>query len=368
VFAVLAGYLSGSLGDELMSDFDRNIIISARLRGQSVKRWCKRILRNPKNRASLEEVLDETELQPRPEAWKHAVSRFILSLGDQQLVTGLAILISGIANQKTLTLWEFQMVLSLAWFSATSHLATLDALGTYLKAQRVVRHIRVFGMVLVLLLLVYTFGVNLAGALYPVDGITFPVQCIFDQPMAPTSTSSISAAQLVNWLVPLLVVVYGYYSRISELYWGHWLPSSFSKSLRIRASSLWRKSLEHGTALQLLPQDLLEVRLAAARMSALARIARAPKWSTWTRLYAQMYLLSESHFVSFGGIIFSLSYSIVQVSYHRSVGNPLLGVEDTISMGFGQIMAIGLLILPFLAAFEGFYGTVFFSSRLCRSI
>jgi len=57
-----------------------------------------------------------------------AFDRFILSLSDQQLATGLAILIAAIANQCTLSPPEFRIAFSLAWFSTTTHLATLDSL------------------------------------------------------------------------------------------------------------------------------------------------------------------------------------------------------------------------------------------------
>ncbi|KAK3293969.1 uncharacterized protein B0H64DRAFT_177108 [Chaetomium fimeti] len=178
VLTVVFGYLSGSLGDESMTDFDRAVIKSMRrsfrARGKSSS--------SPAN-SSTDLSTDSSNIKeaPRSEAWKQAVSRFILALSDQQLVTGLAILCSGVINQKTLTVWEFHMVLSLAWFSTTSHLATLDALRTYLKAHAVIRDVRVFGMVCVLVFLLYTFVVSLVAS-YGSLAYTSPIQCAFIQP------------------------------------------------------------------------------------------------------------------------------------------------------------------------------------------
>lgn len=51
----------------------------------------------------------------------------ILAFSDQQLVTGLAILIS-IHIKSDITVYTFRVATSLAWFSSTIHLATLVVL------------------------------------------------------------------------------------------------------------------------------------------------------------------------------------------------------------------------------------------------
>ena len=45
---------------------------------------------------------------------KEFITQFILALSDEQLVTGLAVLIAGVANQLRLSSYEFGMILSLA--------------------------------------------------------------------------------------------------------------------------------------------------------------------------------------------------------------------------------------------------------------
>jgi hypothetical protein len=56
-----------------------------------------------------------------------AFEQFILAFSDQQLVTGLAILIS--AHFKgDITVYSFQVASALGWFSTTIHLATLVVL------------------------------------------------------------------------------------------------------------------------------------------------------------------------------------------------------------------------------------------------
>lgn len=349
-----------------MTHFDRAIIKWARFHGQAFKRWVG--IRPP-----LEENLVQVELQPRSNAWKHAVSHFILSLSDQQLVTGLAILVSGVSNQTTLTVWEFRVVLSLAWFSTTSHLATLDALRTYLESKPMIRHMRVFGMTVVLFLLLYMFILNLAVLPTGPGADTQFVQCS----MHPFLLYGIDFDDFIVWVVPLLILVFGYYVRISELYWGHWIPPFASKFLfgykvSRPLNNLGGQHPTGSTRPRLLVEDALEARQASARSRRLRYIARIKRkistdprprwpWRTMERWHLHttgaFFLGSESFFSSLSSIAFSLSYGIAQLVAFRWTGAPLLQ-EDAVSMGFGQIMAIFLLVLPPLAAIESYYGTV----------
>lgn len=61
---------------------------------------------------------------------EEALERFVLALSDQQLVTGLAVLISGFVKCD-ISLYSFRMVASVAWFSCTTHLSTLIVLKRY---------------------------------------------------------------------------------------------------------------------------------------------------------------------------------------------------------------------------------------------
>jgi hypothetical protein len=58
---------------------------------------------------------------------KEDFEAIILAFSDQQLVTGLALLIS-IYIKGDITVYTFQVATSLAWFSSTIHLATLVVL------------------------------------------------------------------------------------------------------------------------------------------------------------------------------------------------------------------------------------------------
>jgi hypothetical protein len=103
---------------------------------------------------SKDYVMHKHESLPQ-EKRSEALTKFILSLSDQQLVTGLAILIASLSNRCRVSLYEFRVVVSLAWFSSTTHQATLRVLQRYLFANKVVRNWRIFAMVCLVIMLVF---------------------------------------------------------------------------------------------------------------------------------------------------------------------------------------------------------------------
>ena len=60
-----------------------------------------------------------------------ALKQFVLTLSDQQLVTGFAILIASFALRCSISVLNFEIASSLAWFSSVTHLATLAILRQY---------------------------------------------------------------------------------------------------------------------------------------------------------------------------------------------------------------------------------------------
>lgn len=232
---------------------------------------------------------------------------------------------------------------------------------------------RVFGMTVVLFLLLYMFILNLAVLPTGPGADTQFVQCS----MHPFILHSIGFVDFVIWVVPWLIVVFGYYVRISELYWGHWIPPFASKFLfgykvSPPLNNFGGQHPTGSTRPRLLVEDALEARQASARARRLRNIARTRRQIStdpslwWTsramkrwHLYTTgvFFLGSGSFFSSLSSIAFSLSYGIAQLVWFRWAGSPLLQ-EDAVSMGFGQIMAIFLLVLPPLAAIESYYGTV----------
>ena len=104
-----------------------------------------------------------------------AMEKFVLSLSDQQLVTGLAILIAGSTRPCAISGHHFDIIAALGWFSSTVHLSTLAVLRDYLMNNPIMRNWRVVGMVAMLVFLVLAQTMVLAKS-----ESTVPAVCVFE--------------------------------------------------------------------------------------------------------------------------------------------------------------------------------------------
>lgn len=111
---------------------------------------------------------------------REALQKFILTLSNQQLVVGIAILLACFVNWCKTSVYELTMVVSLAWFSSSTHLATLDVLRIYFQRNHVVRNWRMIGIVVLLQLLIA--GLLLAeyysDSLFSGDPFPVPIPCL----------------------------------------------------------------------------------------------------------------------------------------------------------------------------------------------
>ena len=110
--------------------------------------------------------------------WVPIIKKVILSLSDQQLLTGLAVLIAGFWTHCSIFVYHFALVNDLAWFSASVHLITLSVLRHYFFANHVLRNWRVALMVAMALLLVASTVMQ--GHYEWFDSWPYDAQCLFD--------------------------------------------------------------------------------------------------------------------------------------------------------------------------------------------
>jgi hypothetical protein len=108
-----------------------------------------------------------------------SIVHITLGLSDQQLVTGLAILITGYTKHCSMKSRHWWIVFDLAFFSSVTHLASLPALRDYLTKYRRFRDLRVF-------LMLSNYIMLLASAIlsfrdYDERTKYCPIQCTFDQ-------------------------------------------------------------------------------------------------------------------------------------------------------------------------------------------
>lgn len=63
--------------------------------------------------------------QKRRNFWLPVIQKVVLALSDQQLLTGLAILIASLCQLCSISVYHFAVVGDLAWFSSNVHITTL---------------------------------------------------------------------------------------------------------------------------------------------------------------------------------------------------------------------------------------------------
>ena len=91
------------------------------------------------------------------ERWRAALEKFVLVFSDQQIVTGIAMLIAGFAQWNTIDVYHWQVVVYLAWMSSNTHLTTLTVLRSYLQQRHTLKTWRITGMTIMVILLIVAF-------------------------------------------------------------------------------------------------------------------------------------------------------------------------------------------------------------------
>ncbi|PGH07938.1 hypothetical protein AJ79_06146 [Helicocarpus griseus UAMH5409] len=263
-----------------------------------------------RGRTRLQEKLSKSERS-------QVLTRFVLALSDQQLATGLAILTAGIANRCRISLYEFQVVTSLAWFSSTTHLATLYVLRHYLISHPALRHWRVFAILVSMILLCFAvITLNIAGLSSGPTQINFvtPLQCVFN------GFSRGSAYETIVSSPPLLQLI-----------------------LRTKYKLTAQEAVEAVTEAATLNGP--ESRFIALGTFAGVRGSLGAISATRVSLY-QLAFISN-----IPTIFFNLAYALTSTVSVRWITSPKLA-EGARRMGFGQIVSLFLLLFPAMAAAE----------------
>lgn len=314
-------------------------------------------------RPTLQGSTDSEQASEEKKRRIEGLERFVLALSDQQLVTGIAILIAGYISPCSMDSYHFQIVASLAWFSSTTHLSTLVLLRRYLIEHPIVRTWRVIGMLITLLgLLAAQFFIFDAEA--NLHNLTLPAYCGIGRLATPADSVPVLGLNLSGIVIYLL---FSYGNNITALY-------SEDKNSNVGVIYLvlgkleskfpGRKEQSHETRLQkrhvseLTPEDDLTeserqhhmnvtINTSGNRLSAVAN--------------SQLFVLSLVRKSFLGHVlwlVFGSVYGLIQIVRARWTVVSKLAVNGSENdMGFGQIVPLLLLALPLLAVGEVYYGS-----------
>jgi len=196
----------------------------------------------------------------RLKRWSLALETTIISFSDQQVITGISIIIGGLSQLEWgLAVYHFQAVGNLAWFSTMTHILTLTVMRDKMRSNKTIRVLRIvlMGCLAVLLIFVmapmgYLTSTAGQGGFIPDDvangtyigpiPLEFPAWCLYHPSVAWKSEkgglidhTGSAGYNLAYSLITLGVVVYSYTSRVLLLF-----PGLVSRSmLRIPTGQPW---------------------------------------------------------------------------------------------------------------------------------
>lgn len=265
--------------------------------------------------------------------WRRMTVELVLLFSDQQLLTGLAILIAGYTQasgqNRNLSVYHWNNVIYLAWLSSTVHLMSLSVLRDRLKKSHALRAIRVTVMILILGLLL--------AALVPtttekwIDDPGMPVRCLWNTHLYGVNVSSDFWISYVSLLGAFIWKLSQFFDSSRELlrFWG-----------RARLECFLGKA-----ARRTLQKTQSRLTRATFRILTIAYIV----------LVAYMELLECFMFTIFL-LVFTLVWGTLQLFFPFSE-TPVPEVQSAESeMGFGQLLPILLLVQPVFVAIQMYLG------------
>ena len=381
---LVVGYLSDSLPDTSLSQLDRACII--KLSTINWRPWVRdgpiRVLLQRSMTLAVgvlgwdfavtgyDKGLEDNDKSR--DARKHrskGLERFILALSDQQLVTGLAILIAGFVSPCSMSIYHFKIIAALAWFSSTTHLSTLAVLRVYLIDHSRLRDWRVVAMLVVLGLLV----ISQVGTVASMLDDYLPIRCAFiHSPSGLVRGPNVASMTLViiflgatcthrivrlysldlewslqAWLVDGVLMAFNRTRRLKEKrqkYLGTEIVKvviNSSNNTKAEKSALWRRWKERRRYIR--HYDRL----------------KSTRSGRVRRFHLALIMMSEINHSFLGDLLtleFGVAFGITQVIISRKE-EPSAGIVGSQNdLTFGQLVPLLLMLLPLFAALEAYFG------------
>ncbi|KAI9369221.1 hypothetical protein BJX61DRAFT_545802 [Aspergillus egyptiacus] len=267
--------------------------------------------------------------------WDEPLRRVVLAMSDQQLVTGIAILIGGYSQLHcALSLYHWQIITTLTWFSTTTHLASLPFLQQYLRKHRYIFYLRV--------LLMCGLAIMLGIGLLPTGNIylTAPAKCFFDAPHLGANHETVfyitvSEIILFGTLLTRLVRMFPTSRNISGY------PLKFVRKF-------WRNSIVW----------LCKKLQGSPRLVGMI-LAPPAVFSLVALVLAQAFLdIMRSGAFEVLWLLFSLIWGTIRLFTVRdSLPQHFEATEEEDRWGFGQLVPVLMLLIPVLLIAESWSGT-----------
>lgn len=265
--------------------------------------------------------------------WRNIIEKVVISVSDQQLVTGLAILAPGYYEimDNNLSVYHWQIVVYLAWLSSAVHIASLTLLRDVFNNNPNLRNLRVAGILVLLALLEVTMWPTRFTAYLSVGNLGMPVRCWWKptQMRSPKPLGVDLSHVDQSWVLTVVMLLLAYVWKLSQL-----LTSSRGFVRRWLVAK---------------PEAAIERLMRKATLS--HRSGRL-RWLTAIYIHFVTYAeFAESFAASMLYSCLALPYGITLIIGRRS------SMDDEVIAGeqrptFGQLVPLFLLVLPILQVLE----------------
>ncbi|OJD39822.1 uncharacterized protein BKCO1_2000241 [Diplodia corticola] len=363
LLAIILGYLCECLPGTETNHVDQAVTVTV----TTFVKFCfsPSLSRIKKLRARLSSAhLHHTQFQEElVKQWSTALERFILAMSDQQLVTGIAIMVTIYTKSCDISIYSFQMAGALAWFSSTTHLATLTILTKHFDTHRIARNFRAVMMVAMMFMLAVAQIIsNSESVQHSSTDIYFGCALRKSFKLSP-----IDGYEIANLCLIIAWLILSYASRMISLYSAN-VKSSYSWPTRQIAFVLGLE-IQEPTA----EDDSLE-KLDKVMQAVDDRLRNGPlgRWSllrhvcVWIARFFSLAGAIERAFASsflwhLIWLLFGATFGIGQViSIRKDYTVPYRKDQETETLnkwGFGQILPLVLLALPALMGLEAYFET-----------
>lgn len=287
----------------------------------------------------------------------------VLGMSDLQIVTGIAILVSGYASLHCgISAYHWQLIVYLAWFSSVTHLSALTFLRNYLYNRLGERLWRLISMSAFLCMLIVALAPTgsfdwqgLPSDVSPVVSPSTYAICHFAVPDCNDLASTSASLSYGSMVMSILLLVFGFISRVFKLYEplfalvSSW-RANISKGYRTWLWKFqvwsgpnthpfnWRKTLVHRPAVSV----FLVLRLYLDIYSSMFFEVRAP---------LSMIFICLLENIQVYWLLVSIIWGTIQLLNTRSSTSNPSDSEWT----FGQVLAVVLLACPLMAIIENLY-------------
>ena len=278
---------------------------------------------------------------------KKVLQSFVLSLSDQQLITGIAILSAGWIRHREEKLYHFAMIMDLAWMSSNAHLLSLELLREHFAKHHQTPYWRVtlMGCNFVMLFVANFYS----GVATWYDDFAYPAQCNID---AVNDDPSVIGGESARYTYATMVLlVHGYIRAVVVLFPSLLQPLAayyrdsilqrldryFDRGIRCHS----KMSQSHQSLVVDIKRMLLGLILGLYELSYTTidrgfYIVRSSAWSV---------LVIDTFWFAYGNWIIW-----VDRAYARE---NMEGDED--KWGFGQLLPLLLIGLPLLSITDSYY-------------